>query len=140
MAYELIQQNMPEAMPSIRTIQSAIHLEYKTISFRFDELIGHLDQYNAPSFISIAENATRIVGWIEYDSETDRCVGFVLSLDQNGLPKADSILAVLFSAIEAMFQNNPIAKFTYVYMVQPLSSNSAPFCLACTGQIINLLH
>ena len=136
MAYELIQQNMPEALPSIRTIQSTIYLEYKTISegsFRFDELKGHLDQYDAPSFISIAEDATRIVGRVEYDSKTDRCVGFVLPLDQNGLPKGDSFLAVSFSAIEAMFQNNPIAKFAYVYMAQALCSDVPPFCLACIG-------
>ena len=127
---------MPEALPSIRTIQSAIHLEYKTISegsFRFDELKEHLDQYNATSFVSIAEDVTRIVERIEYDSETDRCVGFTLPLDQNGLPKGDSFLAVSFSAIEAMFQNNPIAKFAYIYMVQPLCSNIPPFCLACIG-------
>ena len=40
LAYELIQQNMPEALPSTRTVQSAIHSEYETIQgvFRFDEL------------------------------------------------------------------------------------------------------
>lgn len=73
------------------------------------------------------------MGRIEYDSETDRCVGFVLPLDQNGLPKGGSFLAVSFSAIEAMFQNNPIAKLAYIYMVQPLCSNFPPFCLACIG-------
>ena len=51
------------------------------------------------------------MGRVEYDSEADRYIGFVLPLDQNGLPKGDSFLAVSFSAIEAMFQNNPIAKF-----------------------------
>ena len=83
MAYELIQQNIPEALPSIRTVQSAIYLIYMK-----DHLgSGYLNQYNAPSFISIAEDATRIVGRVEYDSKTDRCIGFVLPLDQNGLPK-----------------------------------------------------
>ena len=92
-------------------------LDYKTISegsFRFDELKGHLDQYNPPSFISVAEDATRIVGRVEYDSETDRCVGFVPPLEQNGLPKRNSFIAAIFSAMETMFQNNPIAKYAYV--------------------------
>jgi len=64
MVYKLIQQNMPQALPSIRTVQSTIHSEYKKISegsSRFDELREHLNQYNASLFVSIAEDAT--VGW-----------------------------------------------------------------------------
>ena len=39
MTYELIQQNMPEALPLIRTVQSTIHSEYKIEGrFVFDEL------------------------------------------------------------------------------------------------------
>ena len=73
------------------------------------------------------------MGRVEYDSKTDQRVGFVLPLDQNGLANGDSFLAVLFSAIEAMFQNNSIAKFAYVYIAQPLCSDVPPFCLACIG-------
>ena len=45
MAYEFIHQNMPEALPCMRTVQRSIHAEYKTIdegSFRFEELKQHL--------------------------------------------------------------------------------------------------
>ena len=127
---------MPQALPSIRTVQSVIHSEYKTISegsFRFDELREHLNQYNAPLFVSIAEDVTRIVGRVEYDSETNRCVGFVLPLDENGLPKEDSFLATSFSGIESMFLNNTVAKYAYVYMAQSLCTDVPPFCLACIG-------
>ena len=68
LAYELIQQNMPEALPCVRTVQSAIHSEYETMHegvFRFDELRRHLDQYNAPLCISIAEDATRVIGRVD---------------------------------------------------------------------------
>ena len=81
LAYELIQQNMPEALPCVRTVQSAIHSEYETTqegSFRFDELRQHLDWYNVPLHASIAEDATRVVANVDYDGETDHCVGFVL--------------------------------------------------------------
>ena len=50
LAYEFIHKNMPEALPSIQTIQAAIHSEYKTINegqFRFDDLVQHLRKYNA---------------------------------------------------------------------------------------------
>ena len=49
------------------------------------------------------------MGRVEYDSETNRCVGFVLPLDENGLLKGDSFLAT-FSGIEYMFQNNTCSK------------------------------
>ena len=136
LAYELIQQNMPEALPCVRTVQSAIHSEYETMHegvFRFDELRRHLDQYNAPLCISIAEDATRVIGRVDYDRETDRCVGFVLPSNENGLPIVDSFMAVSFAAIEKMFCENAVSKYAYVYMAQPLCSSIPPICLACLG-------
>ena len=70
LAYEFFQQNVSQALPCIRTTQSAIHLEYKCIhedSFRFDELAEHIEKHGAPLFISISEDATRIVARIEYN-------------------------------------------------------------------------
>ena len=61
MAYEFIHQNMPEALPCMRTVQRSIHAEYETIdegSFRFEEVKQHLDRYKAPAVISIGEDAT----------------------------------------------------------------------------------
>ena len=136
LAYEFLQQNVPQALPCVRTIQSTIHSEYKRVDegcFRFDELKGHIERYKAPAFISISEDATRIVGRVEYDSATNRCVGFVLPLDENGLPKENSCLANSFSVMENMFLNYPIAKYAYVYMAQPLCHNVPPMCLACFG-------
>ena len=127
---------MPEVLPCVQSIQAVIHSEYKTIhegTFRFDELREHLDQYGAPRIVSIGEDATQVVGKIEYDSETDRCVGFVLPLNENSLPIVDSFIAVSFSAIENMFQQQSIAKYAYIYMAQPLCNNAPPVCLACLG-------
>ena len=36
--------------------------------FRFDQLKQHLDQYNAPLFISIAEDVTRVIRGVKYDT------------------------------------------------------------------------
>lgn len=133
LAYEFIYKNMPEALPSIRTIQSAIHSEYKTINegqFRFDDLVQHLHNYN---IISISEDATRVIARVDYDNETNRCVGFVLPIDTNGLPINDSFLATSFTTIEKMFSDSSIAKFAYIYMAQPLQQNISPFCLSYPG-------
>ena len=136
LAYEFLQQNIPQAMPCTRTIQGAIYAQYNRIdegSFRFDALQAHIERYKTPRCVSISEDATRITGRVEYDHATDRCVGFVLPLDDNRLPIVDSFMAKSFSAMEDMFAKNPIAKYVYIYMAQPLCHNVPPICLACLG-------
>ena len=76
--------------------------------------------------MSISEDSTRVIGQVDYDTETDRCVGFVLPIGQHGLPQVDSFTATSFSAIESMFQNNVISKYAVVYMAQPLYHNAPP--------------
>jgi len=39
---------------------------------------------------------------VDYDPETDCCVGFVLPVDENGLPINDSFQATSFSVIESI--------------------------------------
>ena len=136
LSYEFIHQNMHEALPSLRTVQRIIHAEYKTLDegmFRFDDLSRHIVEYKATKVVSIGEDATRVITRVDYDPETDRCVGFVLPLDNKGLPLVDSFLATSFAAIENMFKSASVAKYAYVYMAQPLESGAPPFCLACLG-------
>ena len=101
--------------------------------FRISDLVTHLKNHKVPNIVSISEDATRVIGRVDYDTETDRCVGFVLPVDQHGLPLIDSFTATSFSAIESMFQKNAISKYAVVYVAQPLSSNAPPFVLACLG-------
>ena len=101
--------------------------------FQFDDLVAHITQHKAPSIITIGEDATRIICRVEYDSETNRCVGFVLPLNKQGLPEIDSFLAVSFEAIEKMFSTSQMSKYAYVYMATPLQQNTPSFCLACFG-------
>lgn len=70
---------------------------------------------------------------MEYDCATDRCVGFVLPLNNDGLPVIDAFVAVSFPAMENMLHKVSVAKYAYVYMAQPLWQNVPPFCLACFG-------
>ena len=136
LAYEFMQQNLPQVLPCLQTVQQVIHSEYKTVSegdFRFDDLLQHIKQHKAPMVESVAEDGTRVIARVEYDYETDRCVGFVLPMTKSGVPIADSFRAVSFECIESMFKNNEIARYAYVYMAQPLCENTPPFCLACIG-------
>ena len=102
-------------------------------TFRFDDLSKHITDHNAPKIVSIGEDATRVIGRVDYDSETNRCVGFVLPLDDHGLPLVDSFLVTSFAAIEKSFSSATIAKYAYIYMAQPLGAVVPPFCLACLG-------
>ena len=95
--------NMETALPSLRTVQRAIQSPYHSLSeaqFCFDALVNHLKKYNAPFFVAISEDATRIISRVEYDQETNRMIEFVLPSDDNGLPMADSFLATSFDVIE----------------------------------------
>ena len=96
-------------------------------------MVNQIKDHEAPNIVSIGEDATRVIGRIDYDSETDRCVGFVLPLNKDGLPIVDAFLATSFTAIESMFQRESISKYAYLYMAQPLKQDAPPFCLACIG-------
>jgi hypothetical protein len=70
-------------------VQIFIHSNYAHIDegqFLLDALVAHLQKYNAPSVVAIAEDATRIISRVEYDGTTNHCVGFVLPTNENGLP------------------------------------------------------
>ena len=74
-AYKFIQSNLSIVLPSIRTVQTLIHKEYKTINegeFRFDELLSNLQKHNAELLVSIGEDATRVV------SRMGRCKSWTL--------------------------------------------------------------
>ena len=64
---------MSAALPSLRTVQGAIHSQYHRISegeFQFNELATFLSQYNVPKVVAISENATRLLCRVEIDPET----------------------------------------------------------------------
>ena len=62
--YAFIHQNMPTALPSLRTVQWMIHAEYHAISegqLQFDELVMHLTKYKAPFVVTTSEDAICII-------------------------------------------------------------------------------
>jgi len=127
---------MAEAIPSLSTVKHIVHNDYHHIGegeFRFDSLLSYLEDSGIPKVISIGEDATRVISRVEYDNKTNRCVGFVLPIDGNGLPMYDEFLAVSFEFMERVFKTTDVAKYAYLYMAQPLYSTATPFCLACLG-------
>ena len=135
-AYELLHKNMPLALPSLSTVKREIHKSFIEISegsFQFDQLVDHLNAYSAAKVICISEDATRVVSRVEYDSNTDRLVGFVLPVDENCIPVQNAFCASSFERIEEIFMKESKASYAYLYMAQALSSGVPPFCLALIG-------
>ena len=63
-----------------------------------------LEKHSVPLCVSIGEDGTRLISRIDYDGETDRCVGFALPSDsETGLPSVDAYKVDSFEAIRSMF-------------------------------------
>ena len=136
LAYNFLHCNLAKALPSLRTVQRSFEKDYKPFCegiFRFDELLAHLTAYNAAKIVACGEDATRLISRVEYDSESNKLVGFVLPCNDNSLPNCDAFIANTFEAIEDAFKSGVIAKYAFVYMVQPLTKGVPAFCLACLG-------
>lgn len=134
--YQLLHKNMPEALPSLSTVQREAAKQFNPLSegeFAFDQLSVHLKAYNAPRIVSISEDATRVITRIEYDPNSNKLVGFVLPLDTEYLPIGGSFLATSFDKIEQMFLSTSKASSAYIYVAQPLSPSAPPFCLCLIG-------
>ena len=87
----MLQTNLGNALPHISTAQQVIRNQRKVIEgeFYFEELLDHLKKWNAPLYVNVHLDDTRIVNKVEYDPATDRFVGLVLPL-KDGLPLTDT--------------------------------------------------
>ena len=61
--------------------------------------------------MSISEDATPR---IDYDSESDRLIGFVLPCNDEGLPLADSFLATTFEKCLRPISDQNMSMFTWL--------------------------
>jgi len=97
-AYNFLQQNLGLSLPSLRTVQSHVYSQYTIINegeFRFNGLLEHIDRYTCKlsRIVSVGEDATCVISRVEYDRQTDHCVGFMLPINEEGLPVVSSYLA-----------------------------------------------
>ena len=85
--YAVLSANSGDALPSRRTVD--IHIKMYDVSVNEGEvnaklLLQVLKQHNLPFCVSLAEDATSIVGVREYDNNSNRIFGFSLPLCSNG--------------------------------------------------------
>lgn len=133
--YETLQTNLTNAIPSISSLNRFISSKKENVvegEFRFLQLKEFLIERNLPLCVWVSEDATRLVGKIEYDQISNKIVGFVLPFD-NGVANINAFLATSASAIGKYFQNNEKANYAYVIMAKPLEDKSPAFCLNIFG-------
>lgn len=136
LAYETLQKNLSCSLPSLPSTNRYIRSGFQMIEGvpRFNELLVYLNDRKLPLMVSISEDATRVVGKIQYDSKTNQLVGFTLPLDKStGMPislyfKARNIHEIL----EHFSADNAISSLVNVVMAQPLG-DAQPFCLMMFG-------
>jgi hypothetical protein len=130
MTFEFIHRNLPEALPSLRTVETIVQQQYSHIEegvSRFDAAVEHLHKHDLPFVVSVAEDATRIVKQVEYDPATNRCVGFVIPREEDGRYTTDTYKAISFAGIQEMFENSKIANYAYLYTLQSLQEGAHLF-------------
>jgi len=101
----MLHANLSNALLLISTLNKYLYNKRWYIEEReidFNDLVQHLKERNASKIIWIAEDAICIMGKIEYDSRTNKVLGFVLPL-KNDLPDQNKYVATSVEAIQIFF-------------------------------------
>lgn len=138
LGYETLQKNLESALPSLPSTNRYIRASHIHITegvLRNSELLSYLNERKLPLVVSLSEDATRIVGTVQYDSRTNQLIGFVLPINKkNGMPIPFSYSARNADEIYKHFSNeNSVSSYLNVIMAQPVAKNAAPFCLLIYG-------
>lgn len=135
LAYETIQKNLSTALPSLSSTNRYIRQMKSPIIegvLRCNELQLFLEQRQLPKIVSISEDATRIIGRVQYDRKTNQLVGFVQPIDRtNGMPVPFSFPARDVEEIIQYFDGTHMeSTFLNAIMAQPIGFEESPaFCL-----------
>lgn len=124
--YDLIRSNFSKSLPHCSIIQKVIGKQKKLNEgeFHFDELCKHLKKWESPPFVHLHLDDTRIINKIEYDPLTDRFVGFVLPINNDGIPLCDTFVLSTYESIKEAFENKSKGKYAHVMVAKPV--NNAP--------------
>ena len=135
--HEVLHSNFQSIFPSPRTVESKLDkydMSVEEGKINVKMLKHFLIQHNLPMVVSIAEEATAIVGRREYAGiKSNSVIGFSLPLENNGLP--DSSLSKVKTAenIINMFASFERATNVMVIMAQPLAQNVSPIRICSFG-------
>lgn len=130
--YETLQANLPNSLPTISSLNRFISSKKDIVvegEYRFKQLKTFLLERDLPFYVWVSEDSMRLTSKIEYDSISNKIVGFVLPFN-NGVANVDAYLATSANKIAKYFQNNEKTNYAYVIMAKPLQDISPAFCLS----------
>lgn len=137
LGYNILQRNLEGALPSLVSTNRYINASKFYVAegtLRSVELLKYLEDRNLPLSVCLSEDATRIVGRLQYNKNTNQIVGFTLPIhSETGMPIPRSYPANNAEQILKHFSaDNLISSFVNVTMTKPLG-NIPPFCLSIFG-------
>ena len=78
-----------------------------------------MDLWNAPPFVHIHLDDTRVLNHVEYDPTTDRHVGFVLPI-KDGLPEENAYILNTFGELQHIYNTVHVAKYAHCIVAKPI--------------------
>lgn len=142
LAYETFKANAQHSVPSVKSVDRYIYKVKANVVegvLRTSELSKYLTELNLPRIVALSEDATRITNRVQYDSQTNQLIGFVLPLAENGMPIANINIARSAAEMERCFydvktgEEKKRSSYLNVVMAQPLVPGVPAFCLLLFG-------
>lgn len=137
LGYHTFQANLQRSMPSITSVNRYIRASHFHITegiLRSEELQKYLNDRSLPKVVSLSEDATRVVGKVQYCSITNQIVGFTLPINHKiGMPVPFAYPARNADEIMKHFEYGNSSSFLNIIMAQPVVKNESPFCLLLFG-------
>lgn len=137
LGYQTLQSNLEAALPSLSSTNRYIKASHYHITegvLRSEELLNYLNERSLPKIVSISEDATRVVGRVQYDARTNQVIGFTLPInDKTGMPIPFAFPARHATEIFNHFTNGSVSGFLNIVMARPMEKNVSPFCLLLFG-------
>lgn len=94
----------------------------------------YLNERSLPRMVCLSEDATRVNGRVQYDSQTNQIVGLTLSTNsKTGMPIPLQFPARSATEIIDHFANGNVSGFLNIIVAQPVAKNAASFCLLIFG-------
>ena len=125
---------MGAAIPCSKTILREITSKKRVNEgeFQFDAVKKHLEEWNSPPYVHIQLDDTRVIPKIEYDPQTNRFIGFCLSI-HDWIPVCDAFVLNTFEEIKNTVENNAATKYAHCIIVQPIDGVSPSTLLFVLG-------
>ncbi|KAJ8668018.1 hypothetical protein QAD02_009681 [Eretmocerus hayati] len=129
-AYETLEKNLP--IPSTNSLYR-FNGKNNPRDIRPLDIAGlkkHLISRNYPLEVWVCDDVTKIKEKVEFDQVTSELYGLVPPLDKNSFPIEGAFKVTSAENVQNYKENYKLAKYLRVFMVQPLTENSIPYCLA----------